>query len=376
MQPPGFLQEQSSIVMPFRSGGKIGWIFADQLPRGGLDDRIDLSLSAYRQGSAAASALPECCDLGDAYLVGLGAIGNGAVWALSRVPGLAGVLHLVDHENADLSNLQRYVMITQDDVGRRKVRLARAFFTQGTLKVRAHPQRWGDYVDGRRKRAFERVAVALDTAEDRIALQASLPKWIVNAWTQDVDLGVSRHDFATDGACLACLYMPTGAVKNEDERVAEELRIPEAHQEIRTLLQTNQPVSEPFVQRVAAGFGVPFEALEKFVGQPVRTFYRNAICGGLMVGLTGGTSAGTAVVPMAFQSALAGIMLAADLVKDSAGMPAASTTTTRINLLRPVAPVLGDPRAKDTSGRCICCDKDFLDSYRRKYETRHLRRPN
>ncbi|MFB9268377.1 hypothetical protein ACFFWD_35565 [Bradyrhizobium erythrophlei] len=47
--------------------------------------------------------------------------------------------------------------------------------------MRAHPQRWSDYVDGRRKRAFERVAVALDTAEDRIALQASLPKWSVNA---------------------------------------------------------------------------------------------------------------------------------------------------------------------------------------------------
>jgi hypothetical protein len=349
-------------------------IFADQLPRGDLDDRIDLSLSTYLQGPAAGSVLPESCNLGDAYLVGLGAIGNGAVWALSRVTGLAGVLHLVDHENADLSNMQRYVMTTQNDVGRRKVRLARSLFTQVKLKVRAHPQRWGEYVDGRRKRAFERVAVALDTAEDRIALQASLPKWIVNAWTQDVDLGVSRHGFVTDGACLACLYLPAGAVKNEDQRVADELRIPDAHQEIRILLQTHQPVSEPFVRRVAAAFGVPFETLEKFVGQPVRTFYRNAICGGLMVGLTGGASAGTAVVPMAFQSALAGIMLAADLVKHAAGMSAASTTTTRINLLRPLAPVLGDPRAKDSSGRCICCDKDFLDSYRRKYETRDLPR--
>ncbi|MGY8680469.1 E2 ligase fold family C protein [Bradyrhizobium sp. UFLA05-153] len=342
-------------------------IFADQLPRGDLDDEIDLSLSTYLQGSTAASALPDICDVGDAYLVGLGAIGNGAVWALSRLPGLAGVLHLVDHENADLPNLQRYVMATQHDVGRRKVRLARALFGQEALKVRSHPQRWSDYVDGRRKRAFERVAVALDTAEDRIALQASLPKWIVNAWTQDVDLGVSRHSFVDDDACLACLYLPTGAVKNEHERVAEELRIPDAHQEIRTLLQTHQPVTEPFVRRVANAFDVPFEALQMFVGQPVQTFYRNAICGGLMVGLTGGSHAGTAVVPMVFQSALAGIMLAADLVKHAAGMPPASTTTTRINLLRPLAPFLGDPRAKDTSGRCICCDRDFLDVYRQKY---------
>jgi hypothetical protein len=299
-------------------------IFADQLPRGDLDSRVDLSMATYVSGAVAESELPERCDLGDAYLVGLGAIGNGAVWALSRVPGLAGVLHLVDHETVDLSNLQRYIMATQDDVDYPKVRFACALFTQESLNVRTHPKQWGDYVDGRRKRAFERVAVALDTAADRISLQASLPKWIVNAWTQDVDLGVSRHDFGGEGACLACLYLPTGAVKNEDERVAEELRIPDASQEIRALPQTHQPVSEAFVRRVAAAFGVPFEALEKFVGQPVRTFYRNAICGGLMVGLTGGTSAGMAVVPIAFQSALAGIMLAADLVKHAVGMPAAS----------------------------------------------------
>jgi len=70
---------------------------------------------------------------------------------------------------------------------------------------------------------------------------------------------------------------------------------------------------------------------------------------------------------MAFQSTLAGIMLAADLVKHAGGMPAVSTTTTRINLLRPLAPFLGDPRAKNSSGRCVCCDRDFLGAYRRKY---------
>ncbi|WP_316173351.1 MULTISPECIES: E2 ligase fold family C protein [unclassified Bradyrhizobium] len=342
-------------------------IFADQLSRGDLDDQIDLSLLTYLQGAAGEPMLPESIDLGDAYLVGLGAIGNGALWALPRISGLGGTLHVVDHERADLSNLQRYVMTTQDDVGRRKTSLARACFEQSRLKIKHHPQRWADYVDACRRRSFERVAVALDTAEDRIALQASLPKWIVNAWTQDVDLGVSRHGFGDDEACLACLYMPTGLVKNEHERVAEELRIPDAHMDIRTLLQTRQPVSESFVQRVATAFGVPFDALQAFVGQPIQNFYRTAVCGGLMVGLTGGAHVGTAVVPMAFQSALAGIMLAADLVKHAARMPVSSATTTRINLLRPLAPFLSDPRAKDSSGRCICCDRDFLEAYRLRY---------
>jgi hypothetical protein len=161
--------------------------------------------------------------------------------------------------------------------------------------------------------------------------------------------------------------MPTGTIKSEDEKVAEELRLPEAKMEVRALLQNSAGVSDNFVQRVATAFNVPYADLSSFVGQPLRTFYQKAICGGFMIGLTGTGNAGTAIVPMAFQSALAGLGLAADLVKHAAGLPVPSATSTRINLMRPVAAVLADPHAQDTSGRCICRDQDFLDAYRRKY---------
>lgn len=88
-------------------------------------------------------------------------------------------------------------------------------------------------------------------------------------------------------ACLACLYMPSGVVKSEDEKIAEELRLPEAKQEVRELLQRNEGVSENFVQRVATAFAVPYPDLQPFVGESLRSFYQKAICGGLMVGLTG-----------------------------------------------------------------------------------------
>ncbi|TIW14939.1 MAG: hypothetical protein E5V67_34650, partial [Mesorhizobium sp.] len=43
------------------------------------------------------------------------------------------------------------------------------------------------------------------------------------------------------------------------------------------------------------------------------------------------------------------------------------TTSTRVNLLRPLGSHLHDPKAKDSSGRCICSDGDFIAAYRRKY---------
>ncbi|MER8922963.1 hypothetical protein NLY43_11845 [Mesorhizobium sp. C416B] len=110
---------------------------------------------------------------------------------------------------------------------------------------------------------------------------------------------------------------------------------------------------------------VPFGPLAAFVGQPLRSFYQQAICGGFQ--LSDGSRLVRTVVPMAFQSALAGIMLAADLVKHSAGFPMSPTTSTRVNLLRPLGSYLHDPKAKDSSGRCICSDEDFVAAYRLKY---------
>jgi len=342
-------------------------VFAEQLVGGDQDELIDLSMLSYAQATNDAGPGFAGIDLGDTHLVGLGAIGNGAIWALARAAGLKGFFHLVDHEEIDLSNLQRYVLAVQSHVGSPKVDLARSALAGTALEVSVHSVKWDAYVNIR-DWMFERVAVALDNAPDRIAVQGALPKWIVNAWTQEIDLGVSRHGFDDGRACLACLYLPNGRIKDEDEKMAEELKMPEAKQEIRTLLQTNKPVDAGFVERVAKAFDIPSEALLEFVGQSVRSFHQRAICGGTVMRLTDGAQAVRAVVPMSFQSALAGIMLAADLVKHASGLLNVPTTSTRINLLRPLASHLHDPTARDTSGRCLCADQDFLAAYRRKYK--------
>ncbi len=343
-------------------------VFAEQLQGGDPDTHVELSLLEYGERSQARDLDPDTVDLGEAHLVGLGAIGNGAVWALARMPGIVGSLHLIDHETIDLSNLQRYVLADQTTVDAAKVTVAAGMFATSSLTVVPHRERWGEYAGQRNDWLFERVAIGLDTAEDRIAVQGSLPMWIANAWTRDIDLGVSRHRFGSDKACLACLYLPDGQVKAEDQRVAEEIGLSEALMEVRTLLATNGPVDAAFVSRVAGRLGVPIAALLPFVGQPLRNFYQSAICGGVVFNLTGGSRPVRATVPMAFQSALAGIMLAAELVKHAAGLPDASTTSTRINLLRPLRGHYADPKAKAALGRCICGDPDFIQAHRKKYE--------
>jgi len=343
-------------------------LFNEYLPVAELDGEFTLSLLDFQRDQPA----PQNPDiggisLGTVHLVGAGAIGNGALWALSRVRGFTGDLHVVDHEAIDPTNLQRYVLATQVDVGTAKVELAHRALANSGIKVHPHEKRWGAYLAGRKKWDLPVVAAAVDSAEDRVAIQASLPRLALNAWTQALDLGVSRHDFVGSQACLACLYLPTRGRPSDDEVVAQALGLPDALREVRHLLYSGGPVPQDLVERSAAALKVPVEELLPFVGQPLRAFYSRAVCGGVILALQGSQS--TAVeVPMPFQSALAGILLAAELVVNAGGLREAPLpTTTRLNLLRPLAPFLSMPVGKRATGGCLCQDADYVAAYNRKY---------
>jgi hypothetical protein len=119
------------------------------------------------------------------------------------------------------------VLITQGDVDGHKSLLAARQFTGTNVKALPHRQKWGAYLRGISSWKLERVAAAVDSAEDRQAIQASLPKWVVNAWTQPGDLGVSRHGFLGADACLTCLYFPDEVGQHLDRIIAVAIGLPE-----------------------------------------------------------------------------------------------------------------------------------------------------
>lgn len=345
-------------------------LFARHLPYGEVDEAFALSLLDLRPNAEH----PEHADwsdidLGESFLVGCGAIGNAAVWALARAVDVTGTLHLIDDEPVELSNLQRYVLATQDDVEQDKVAVAAGALAKAQLKAKPFPGRWGQFLRVRSDWNLDRVAVAVDSARDRQAVQAALPRWVVNAWTQPGDLGVSRHDFL-NWACLACLYLPNGPGNNEDEVVAEAIGLSDELMEVRRLLATGEPVARPLLDRIAVALGVPSEPLLRFEGVPLRAFYAGAICGGVVLALGGKGDSTTpqGAVPMAFQSALAGILLAAELVAHAGSVRSVPPlTTSKIDLLRPLGQHLSMPAAKDSIGRCICQDEAYVARYRAKY---------
>lgn len=298
-------------------------------------------------------------------LVGCGAIGNAAAWALAQSP-LSGKLHLIDPESIELSNLQRYVLVERHHVDEVKVDVLKAFFT-GSLTAVPHPLPWAKFTE-QVDYSTRHALVALDSAADRRTVQASLPEWIVNAWTQPGDLGVSVHGrFSDVGACLSCLYLPVVKQKSEDELVSEAFGIPEHQQQVRQLLYHGQPLPTELMDLVAKRLDIPRQALAPFEGQPIRDLYVNGLCGGAVLPLDRvGTPHREVHVPLAHQSALAGVQLAALFVRQLREQPDTPTNVLRIDVLQRLGQSLCQS-ARKSDRRCLCADDDFVRRYEEKW---------
>jgi hypothetical protein len=346
-----------------------GAVFRHVFAEGHIDSGLRLSTYLGNIGASPPDlVLSQPWLLGESVLVGAGAIGNAAVWALTRCPA-AGTLHVVDDETIDLGNLQRYVLAFRADEEAVKVEVAAKASEDAGLDIHPHEQSWAQFL-AEHGFAHEQVLLALDSAQARRDAQASLPHRIVNAWTQPGDLGVSNHSaFGGDGACVACLYLADAARQNEDEIVAVALGVPGRVDHIRSLLHTGEPVDSGLLHEIAAGLGQPPERVLTFAGRPIRDLYVEGICGGALLPLgAGGRPSDEVHVPLAHQSALAGVLLAAAAVRQATAGPPDVTRVTRLNVLRPVGMSLSQPSRRRGDRRCICEDRDFADAYAVKWQ--------
>ncbi|HEX7889451.1 MAG TPA: E2 ligase fold family C protein [Ramlibacter sp.] len=342
-------------------------VFAAELGGGKLDDEVSFSLLTMRPFGGGESPALGTVHLDDVHLVGAGAIGNGVLWALSRMQ-CTGQLHVVDHEKVTDSNLQRYVMLEAANRDAEKAALAKSWFpVRKDVTVEGHVSKWADHVATVPDYKVDTVLSAVDTAKARIEIQSSLPRTIFNAWTQLSVAGVSRHQFLGNMACLACLYLPKKAAPmNEDELVVRALKLPvdkPVIEDVRRRLQKNEPTDRAFLERVAAAAGVEIEKLLPFENRPLRDLYVEGVCGGRVMEFHQAALQANAEVPMAFQSALAGILLAAELARPN-WLPHAMT---QFDLLDTFPEQPGTTRLKTQSPACLCLDADFIDVYRAKY---------
>jgi ThiF family len=333
---------------------------------GGAPLDADTTLSAFDIGDGSRNG-PASIELtvgDDAALVGAGAVGNGALWAL-RAFTVRGALAVVDPQVVELSNLQRYVLADMSAVGKAKTDVVQRV-SEG-LSIDPNPVSVAEFV-GARRYCLGTTMVALDSARDRRAVQSSLPRRVINAWTQQGDLGVSVHaPFGSGGACLECLYLAQGKQPNEDELVAAALGVPDQLRKVRELLDNHAVIGLELARLVASRLNVASEAADKFADKPIRELYVAGVCGGALVPLRHANVPGNIHVPLAHQSALAGVLLAAAFVRATREADPVDTVVSRLDVMSLVA---SHPSqfARPLSS-CICRDPDWQHAYTSKWAT-------
>ena len=122
------------------------------------------------------------------------------------------------------------------------------------------------------------------------------------------------------------------------------------------------------LQAVAVGLNLSLEQALQFEGRTIRELYVEGVCGGALLPLgRAGQPRQEIHVPLAHQSALAGVLPAAALAREAAGNHAESTRVSRIDVLKPMKDDLTQAARRAGDHRCICEDRDFLTAYHSKY---------
>jgi hypothetical protein len=318
-------------------------------------------------------------DIGTVHLAGAGAVGQAAVltWRAARATG---TLLPVDGETVDVGNLQRYVLTHDRSEGRVKTDILVEALAGTALAVRRVAGRWGEAADSGPLR--DSVAVAVDTADARLAIAAGVHRRVYNAWTGPGGVGWSRHEtFGLDEPCLACLYWPRGPQPSLHERIAaalgqHPLRI-RGYLLPGAVLAGTPPVvplpgqplpdgaerwSEVSLLADLLGAGrIPASDADLWAERSVRELWHDGVCGRAVATAPGGAAVD---VPLAHASALAGVMLAAQVLIAADPVLAGrrdAHAQGRADGAGALPEQIGRP--KQPASECLCRDPAFRDAW-------------
>lgn len=274
----------------------------ERLPR--TSDPLDLHIKEF-----GIPDLPqgETISLDGKVLVGAGAVAHGFLKALRHVP-VTGTLDVVDPKDIGVGNLNRCLYLFPGDEGRGKaeVLVERAAADFPSLTLRAVKSEFSAYA------GVEPVAGMIVTVDSRVArrkLQKFVPGSVLDASTTDVRFVVVHSNRQPgDGFCMACLYRHTPDEQARETSIAEGLGL-----DIDT-------VRTGFVTPEVAGRIVErYPQLDpgSLVNKAFDTLFRD-LCSQQALSTSEGRQVFT---PFAFVSAMAGALLAIELVRQHLGYP-------------------------------------------------------
>lgn len=150
--------------------------------------------------------------LGSFDTVSAGAIIQSALYALSRIPGVAGRARVIEQDTNDLSNINRYALLRRSGVrpGTQKARYLSAL-NLGGLEIEPIPLRY----EGTNRASIGALApsvlVGVDNIDSRWDVQEEHPEWLGIGATEDYLAFLTHHRRGLP--CARCVH-PGGQPPN------------------------------------------------------------------------------------------------------------------------------------------------------------------
>lgn len=287
----------------------------------------------------------EAVPLDGKVLVGAGAVAHGFLKALRHIP-VTGALDVVDPKNIGAGNLNRCLYLFTGDEGRGKaeVLVERAAPDFPHLTLRAIKKEFSDYVGGK---PVAGMIVTVDSRGARRKLQKFVPRTVVDASTTDVRFVVVHSNRQPSPEfCMACLYRHTPDEHAREKSIAEGLGL-----DVETV--RSGFVTAAVAERIVARY--PDLLPASLVNKAFDTLFRD-LCSQQALSTSEGRQVFT---PFAFVSAMAGVLLAIELLRQHLGCP--DTSTWQVNPWRgPIARTRSRlPRRPDCE---FCADPVFVSA--------------
>jgi hypothetical protein len=337
-------------------------VFRSHVPQRPFED-VSISLLDFSRDSGADEPLTSAA-IGDIAFVGVGAVGNAAVSTLAQLSKLEGRVVLIDAQEIDRGNLQRYVLATSVHEKTSKVDLAADALAATGVRVVRKKSTLEVHAD---KDALPPVvAVSVDNIPTRRAVQALLPRVAINGWTSDCGLGASWHELGERGPCLACDYHPREGSPSQYDLIMASLGL--ARDRVYKLWLSEEGVTVEDLDVAANHLKVERLKLAPWAGKRIQDFYTSVVCGQVAMDLSAGRGPLEAV-PLAHQSVMAGILMACEILKRTdASLRARAQPQAMVvwdNVLQPPPRRWTLVRAR--SPNCICQDEIYQRRYRAKW---------
>lgn len=183
----------------FRNQARLDTVF-------GLTDRSTFVL--------APAVTPYAADLGALDCVSGGAIVQAALYALARVPGLNGRVRIIEPDTGDITNLNRYMLLTRSRLGRSKAFDLAAALANTNLRVTPVAARFEPQTVDALAPLAPSVLVGVDDIPSRWLVQRQSPAWLGVGATTHWSAMASFHRPGL--GCAECLHptdeLGTGAI--------------------------------------------------------------------------------------------------------------------------------------------------------------------